>query len=368
VPISRQTRRNIIDWLSVESVAWNGRLSEEAFLDRIVDLDALPSTDPRFHSARSDIRQHRVHNYDWTDDWIYSYEPVSLISTSDGVFGTFLAEMLHPIVRPDSDEARSLAGDLNDLLTPDGLGLYEVGSIGPRPVWELQPLRSGRRHKAPASELERRASRMWTNGFFRLFLGHVSAHKIAVSHLRRELGLLGVSAFVAHEDIEPSLEWQAEIEFALSTMNALAALLTPDFHASKWTDQEVGIAIGQGSVVLPVRVPENPYGFIAKHQALRGDLAAPKVLAGSIVDTFLRNPATAGLMRWGLVAALEASPSFAASKAVSLKIVETQGFSGEELTRIESAITSTSQVGDSFGVPPRLNSFVQSMRSPASRS
>jgi hypothetical protein len=47
----------------------------------------------------------------------------------------------------------------------------------------------------------------------------------------------GVSAFVAHENIEPT-KWQDEIEKALLSMNALAAILMPGFHESKWTDQE----------------------------------------------------------------------------------------------------------------------------------
>jgi AbiJ N-terminal domain 3 len=62
--ISRETRRNILDWLAVERTEWSGRLSEEAFLDRVVDLDTLPSTDSRFSSARGDIRQHRSDNDD----------------------------------------------------------------------------------------------------------------------------------------------------------------------------------------------------------------------------------------------------------------------------------------------------------------
>ena len=32
-------------------------------------------------------------------------------------------------------------------------------------------------------------------------------------------------------------------------MHVLVALLTPDFHESKWTDQEVGFAIGKGVLV-----------------------------------------------------------------------------------------------------------------------
>ncbi len=93
---------------------------------------------------------------------------------------------------------------------------------------------------------------LWEDGFVRLFLSHVSQHKVKVAELKRELSHLGVSSFVAHEDIEPTLEWQNEIERALMSTDALAALLTPEFHESKWTDQEIGFALGRGTLVIPI--------------------------------------------------------------------------------------------------------------------
>ncbi len=78
--ISRATRKNVLDWLRVRNVNPSGALDEESFLDRFVDLDDLPSTDARFDSARYDLRQHRFANYDWDDDWIYSYPPLDLLN------------------------------------------------------------------------------------------------------------------------------------------------------------------------------------------------------------------------------------------------------------------------------------------------
>ena len=88
----------------------------------------------------------------------------------------------------------------------------------------------------------------------RLFLSHTSTHKEVVGALKARLGVLGVAAFVAHEDIEPTLEWQHEIVLALETVTA-CGLITDDFHASKWTDHEVGFAIGRNAFVFSVRLP-----------------------------------------------------------------------------------------------------------------
>jgi hypothetical protein len=104
-------------------------------------------------------------------------------------------------------------------------------------------------------------ARLWAPDRFRLFLSHVSAHKVPISKLKIELANFGVDAFLAHEDIEPTREWRDEIAVALGSMNALVALFTPGFHESSWTDQEIGWALGRGVLVMSVRLGTDPYGF-----------------------------------------------------------------------------------------------------------
>lgn len=82
----------------------------------------------------------------------------------------------------------------------------------------------------------------WTPGAFRLFLSHVSSFRQRTAALRQFLARYRISAFVAHDTIEPGELWQREIEAALRSMDAMAAILTPDFPHSRWTDQEVGCA------------------------------------------------------------------------------------------------------------------------------
>ena len=160
------------------------------------------------------------------------------------------------------------------------------------------------------------ASHLWEAELVRLFLSHISDHKVAVADLKFELRQVGVSGFVAHEDIEPSLIWQDEIALALRTMHAMASLLTPGFHESKWTDQEVGYALARRVVMIPVRVGLTPYGFMGAHQGLPGRLDEPKRLATSIARLLLRSPSTQPLMAPALVRALEDANSFANSKTI----------------------------------------------------
>lgn len=108
----------------------------------------------------------------------------------------------------------------------------------------------------------------WEPGQFRLFLSHLSDHKKSVAALQSALEPYGISAFVAHVDIEPTKEWLDEIEAALASMDAMAAILHDGFKESNWTDQEVGYAMGRGVLVLPLIRDINPYGFLGKYQGL----------------------------------------------------------------------------------------------------
>lgn len=132
----------------------------------------------------------------------------------------------------------------------------------------------------------------WRVNHFRLFISHLSNHKKNVVALQKHLLNFGISAFVAHEDIEATKEWQEELEHALLTMDALAALLSPDFHESQWTDQEIGAAIGRGLLIIPLKYGEIPYGFIQKYQALNVQGKFPSQVASEIFSILISHKLT----------------------------------------------------------------------------
>jgi len=103
---------------------------------------------------------------------------------------------------------------------------------------------------------------------FRLFISHISKDKLNTTRLKDALSKYDIAGFVAHEDIHPTLPWQDEIERALQTMDALIAVHTVGFSASIWTQQEIGYALGRGTMVISFKMGEDPTGFIGKHQAL----------------------------------------------------------------------------------------------------
>ena len=111
---------------------------------------------------------------------------------------------------------------------------------------------------------------LWTPaGAPRLFMSHLASRKEEVHGLSSMLKEFGFACFVAHDEIEPSREWRREIERALGSCDVLVAYVTPGFSASRWTDQEIGWALGRGLVAIPISVErEPPYGFIGSYQAV----------------------------------------------------------------------------------------------------
>ncbi len=124
-----------MDFIALRGTPWSGRLDEVAFLARLYDLESMPSHDHRYRTAAGDIRQHRINNYDWDDDWVFSDERFRLQAGSDEVFLAFLAEMLHPLVRPDETEVTELLSELNAALAADGFELLQDGAISGRPTY-----------------------------------------------------------------------------------------------------------------------------------------------------------------------------------------------------------------------------------------
>jgi hypothetical protein len=133
--ITAVTRRDVFDFLREDAGPWWGRLEEVGFLEDLYDLDALPSTDPRHATAAEDIIRHRVANFDWDDDRVFSDRRFQLSDGPDQVLLDFLARMAHPLVRPDTAQAMKLVTRLNSLLAPDGWELRTSGFISGRPVY-----------------------------------------------------------------------------------------------------------------------------------------------------------------------------------------------------------------------------------------
>ncbi|MGY5003884.1 AbiJ-related protein [Streptomyces griseus] len=133
--ITEVTRRRILDMLRLSGLSWEGALTEVEFLQRLYDLSKLPSTDSRFKTAEGDIYQHRFNNDDWEADWVFTDNRFNLLHGDDDAFLRFLAEMVHPVVRPDTDEVDRLLEFFNEALGRDGYSITAVDRISGFPIY-----------------------------------------------------------------------------------------------------------------------------------------------------------------------------------------------------------------------------------------
>jgi len=122
--ITEFTRRDLFDRLSLSEVKWSGRLDESEFLERVFSISKLPSNDRRTSDMQGEVFLHRDHFHDWGGpEWIYAEPRLDLMGCPDQVLLRFLAEMLHPLVRPDQKEVDELLVVINSHLVHDGFQL-----------------------------------------------------------------------------------------------------------------------------------------------------------------------------------------------------------------------------------------------------
>jgi hypothetical protein len=261
---------------------------------------------------------------------------------------THIFAVIHPRLAEAETELLQKLDYLNRLFPNDPLGEVTITPFTSAEISIGQRL-------APS---ETDVRRLWRDSYFRLFISHVSLHKVQVGELKSSLLDYGVSAFVAHEDIEPSLEWQNEISLALRSMDAVVAILTPDFHSSNWTDQEVGWALGRGVPAIPVRLGTDPYGFLGKIQAIRGTLDESVSLAHSITQTLLKNKQVHGTMRRALVEAFEKANTVCDLERVTKLILGIDSFGDDEKERLRNACASNGRIANAHLIREAIYEFL----------
>jgi TIR domain len=204
-------------------------------------------------------------------------------------------------------------------------------------------------------------SRVWTRaGAVRMFLSHVSQHRAVASKIKTTLASMGIAAFVAHEDVEPTLEWQKEIETALQSMDVLCALLTPEFPGSRWADQEVGFALGRNVPIVAVRLGLDPYGFLAKIQATTGSLQRPEEIAANVFDAAIRIEPLRTRVIDALISAVAEAPTYLDARMGMKKVWQRQAaLDKAQIERLLRAARDNSQVKEAFGVADQIGQIAR---------
>lgn len=200
------------------------------------------------------------------------------------------------------------------------------------------------------------------------FLSYSHEDRVLAGFIKGGLDYYGFDVFLAHEDLEPSVEWQDFILLKLRECIVFLPLLTDWFKRSDWADQETGAAVALEKIIVPMKLTINPYGFVSKYQAQsfrgaanQGAVFPPVILAAcwSIVKTLGRHKQIGGTIKDGVIGAFGRSGSFkeAADNADKLSTVEP--FSDQQLNEIVRVACANDQIWHGFEARSYVNGLIQ---------
>ena len=190
------------------------------------------------------------------------------------------------------------------------------------------------------------------------FLSHSKSGKELAAHLKLLLTRKGIDAFVAHEDIEPAKEWDSVILEQLRACDVFFPILTSDFPKSLWADQETGVAVGLGKVIIPLKVDIDPYGFIAKYQAHKLPSALNSAAGWKLFQIMERNERLRPKVRGGLIREFGRSHSFKEAGDRAERLTEIDSWERPEIEEILKVSGENDQIHHSFAARRSITGII----------
>ena len=192
---------------------------------------------------------------------------------------------------------------------------------------------------------------IWGEGV-KVFISHASSTRPLAGEVKDSLAKRGVSAFVAHEDIQTTAQWQEVILEALSSMDMFLAILSQDFCESAYCDQELGFAISERRrradahperplTIMAVTCDNtDPYGFLRGEQAAKVRQAADipskvlDVLFGKDFDLWFKS----------FIRRIRYSPDYDNSnKNLATELKKVEKLTVEQANELVDAVNTSSQ-------------------------
>lgn len=123
-----------------------------------------------------------------------------------------------------------------------------------------------------------------------VFISYQTSNKHVAGKLQGIFQEIGISAFLAHEDIEVSTEWRERILEELGKATMFISILSNEYFESPWCVQESGIAAYRGITSLHLSIDGNiPQGFSSNIQSVKIDpenLSLIELLPGILSSDF----------------------------------------------------------------------------------
>ena len=177
-----------------------------------------------------------------------------------------------------------------------------------------------------------------------IFLSYSHKSRKLAGELKEGLESFGLTVFLAHEDLKPSVPWRREILKNLRQCDVFIPILTKGFIESEWTDQETGFALALKKKIIPVKVHDNPYGFVGAFQALKWNKDSPEVTCWEIAECLHEERRFAQDAKDGAITVFLSSSDFREEVPFTVKrLLGFRPFSGAQLHRIIEGRCKTNQ-------------------------
>jgi translation initiation factor 6 (eIF-6) len=190
------------------------------------------------------------------------------------------------------------------------------------------------------------------------------SYRLDDRHVAAEVGkfleMFGITAFMAHEDINVSHEWQQTILDQLEAADIFIAILSEDYIQSTYCLQESGIAVFRKAkmTIIPLSIDGTvPPGFMAHIQSRR-------IEAGNVSQAIL----LAGIAKHdpkvaidGIIKRIRASPSYAATEdRFDLLHPYLDQASEKQIAALLEAAVENPQIRHTRAIQPALRELLKS--------
>lgn len=204
----------------------------------------------------------------------------------------------------------------------------------------------------------------------RSFICHSSKEKKIAGLFKNCLeNYFGFQAFLAHEDLEPSTEWDPEILKRLKDTDIVIPLISIDSKISPFVNQEIGIAIAIHKKIIPVKIGNiDPFGFISKLQACQCKNFSEYELLEAVTKIFFHLIVNPKCVKYktravnSLIHALSKSNSYKTSRIIIKILIKTEekySFIKMQTKRLVQAIKNNRQVYEELYILPQFKKILQ---------
>jgi len=197
---------------------------------------------------------------------------------------------------------------------------------------------------------------MSDNGFaIPIFLSHSTEDKEIAGMIKKKLDPFGIDVFLAHEDIEGGTDWTPRLHSEIKTCEIFIILLSTNYHASNFTDQELGMALAYGKPLIPISIDGTmPYGFMEKYQSMKCQPDITDMNIGKLLGLIMNFSDTGKEYIDLLIEKLSKSFTFATAGFWAQKLISYSKFTDSQINNLADAYIHNNQISDSFTAAPSI--------------